>query len=249
MSVQLLVNLRVFREAFEMERYIGTDHIFALVRSGSFCFSANGAPFVTVNPNEGVLFRKDVLYKRKIITPVTMYLFRFRADHPIFTQDKITFSDTARIESTLALLEKLDTGIIKEEFALRCALFEDILTQYAIENALSSDGKSRKNMQIEGAIAQISENVHKKISLAEIGESTGLSYVQFIRRFKQHTGLTPSEYVAVLRLQKAKLLLLQTALPIKEIAYTCGFENEYYFSNFFKKHTNSSPSAFRNSML
>lgn len=249
MSVQLLVNLRVFREEFEMKHYIGTDHIFALVKSGSFCFSAGGAPFVTVNPNEGVLFRKDVLYERKIITPVTMYLFRFRSDDPIFAKDKITFQETARIESTIALLEQLDTGIIKEEFALRCALFEDILTQYAIENAIPAKKPSKKNVQIEDAISLISENLHKKLSLAEIGESTGLSYVQFIRRFKHHTGLNPSEYVAILRLQKAKQLLLQTALPIKEIAYTCGFENEYYFSNFFKKHTNSSPSAFRNCSL
>ena len=35
-------------------------------------------------------------------------------------------------------------------------------------------------------------------------------------------------------------------LLIKDIAYACGFENEYYFSNFFKKHIKMSPSDFRN---
>ena len=43
-------------------------------------------------------------------------------------------------------------------------------------------------------------------------------------------------------------LLTDTDLLIKEIAYACGFENEYYFSNFFKKHTTLSPSAFRASL-
>ncbi len=243
MSAQLLVNLRIYREEFQMEHYIGSDHILALVKSGSFCFSADGAPSVTVRANEGALFRKDVLYERKILEPVTMYFFRFRAETPIFSHDKIIFSDTERIRSTISLLEKLDTGVIKDEFAMRCALFEDILTQYAIETATPS---SQEDIVIKSAIASISENLHKKLSLSEIGKSTGLSYVQFIRRFKQYTGVTPTEYVTGLRLQKAKQLLTETRLSIKEIAYTCGFENEYYFSNFFKKHTQASPSAFRN---
>jgi len=245
MAVQLLVNLRVYREAFELERYIGTDHIFALIKSGSFCFCEVGKPSVTVRENEGALFRKGVLYERRVLTPVTMYLFRFRSDTDFFKEDRIAFSDTDRIRSTLALLEQLDTGIIKEEFSLRCSLFEDLLTQYAIENALSANQKNNSHEKMETALALISENLHKKISLSEIGGKTGLSYVQFIRRFKQYTGLTPSEYVASLRLQKAKQLLLETTLPIKEIAYTCGFENEYYFSNFFKKHIGTSPSTFR----
>ena len=100
-------------------------------------------------------------------------------------------------------------------------------------------------MQIEQAVARISESLHKKLSLDEIADSTGLSYAQFIRRFKQYVGATPSDYVAALRLQKAKQLLLETAFSIRQIAYACGFENEYYFSNFFKKHTQVSPSAFR----
>lgn len=246
MSAQLLVNLRIYRTAFQMERYIGSDHILALVKSGSFSFSADGTPTVTVHAGEGALFRKGVLYERKIIEPVTMYFFRFRSDTPIFAHDKITFTDTERIYSTISLLEKLDTGVIKDEFALRCALFEDILTQYTIEATTPAAASLPDDTIIKNAIASISENLHKKLSLSEIGKETGLSYVQFIRRFKQYAGVTPMEYVTGLRLQKAKQLLAETKLSIKEIAYTCGFENEYYFSNFFKKHTQASPSAFRN---
>jgi AraC-like DNA-binding protein len=47
-------------------------------------------------------------------------------------------------------------------------------------------------------------------------------------------------------MQKAKELLTGSSLQIKEIANACGFENEYYFSNFFKKHIKMSPSDFRN---
>ena len=96
------------------------------------------------------------------------------------------------------------------------------------------------------AIGKINKRMHHRdVKLVEIAAQSGLSYVQFLRRFKAVTGVAPSDYVAAIRLQKARNLLTDTDLLIKEIAYACGFENEYYFSNFFKKHTQMSPSAFR----
>ena len=77
---------------------------------------------------------------------------------------------------------------------------------------------------------------------------TNLSYVQFLRRFQKYTGVTPSEYITSLRMQKAKTLLSDTDYHIKDIAEKCGFESEYYFSNFFKKNLGLSPKAFRNSL-
>lgn len=244
MKVQLLVNLCVCRECFLMEDFIGSDDIFALVKSGSFCFESKDGSY-TVCENEAALFRKNVLYHRRVLEPVTLYLFRFQSDTPLFLQDKIVFSDTCRIKSSIEQLEQLDRGILKDEFSHRCAIFNAIVTQYAIENAAGFSGLKRRDLPIEKAISDISENLHKKLSLEHIAAESGISYVQFIRRFKQYTGMTPSDYVTLLRLQKSKQLLTDTALPIKEVACLCGFENEYYFSNFFKKHTDMSPSAFR----
>ena len=248
MRAQLLVNLRVYREAFFMEQYVPSDPIFALVKEGSFCVESADGCF-TVGPDEGALFRKGVLYNRRVLEPVTMYLFRFRTEAPVFLSDHITFANTARIRSTVAMLEQLDTGVYRDEFAHRCALFEDLLNQYAMENEGVADVPRAEDPRIRQAISRISETLHKKPDLAQIAQESGLSYVQFIRRFKQSTGMTPSDYVTALRLQKAKQLLGDTTLPIKEIAYACGFENEYYFSNFFKKHFTVSPSAFRKASI
>ena len=229
MGAQLINNLRVYREKFNMENYIGSTDIFALVQSGSFQFESKDG-YYTVSANEGALFRKDVLYQRSIITPVTMYLFRYQSETPIFQSDKILFHDTARIESTFALLEKIDKGVFKNEFELRSNILADLITQYTVENNSLASTAGKISDPIGIAISQISENLHKKIELAAIGKLTGLSYVQFVRRFKAETGMTPSEYISVLRLQKAKNLLSETGLPIRQIAYACGFENEYYFS-------------------
>jgi AraC-like DNA-binding protein len=244
MATQLLTNILVYRTKFVRENYLSSSDILALVKSGSFNFESKDGVF-TVGPNECALFRRDVLYHRTVVEPVTMYLFRYQSDEPVFVQDKITFRDTARIQSTLNLLEQIDNGIFKNEFELRTAVLIDIMTQYTIENnAIASTGSSISD-PIGIAVARISEALHHKINLAQVAELTGLSYVQFVRRFKAETGMTPSEYVSVLRLQKAKNLLSQTDLSIRYIANACGFENEYYFSNFFKKHMALSPTAFR----
>jgi transcriptional regulator GlxA family with amidase domain len=140
------------------------------------------------------------------------------------------------------MLSKLESGIIENDFELRSNLFADIVTQHAIENSL----QQVDDAVIESAMDFIKRNFHHGLDLRQIARHTELSYVQFLRRFKKHTGITPSDYIYSLRIQKAKSLLTDTDLLIKDISAACGFENEYYFSNFFKKHIKMSPSDFRN---
>lgn len=240
---QLIAALSAVRKKFIMEDFLGTNHILALVESGSFSVESENGSF-TVQAGEGALFRKNTLYHRKIITPVKMHLFRFETDRDLFMQDHILFRDKERIFSTLRLLRDLDGGIHKDDFERRRHLFADIVLQYELENGIAP----MQDPVIENAMLAMKRRFHTSVDLPKIAAATGLSYVQFLRRFKACSGLSPSEYVASLRLQKAKDMLLGTDLQIKEIAYACGFENEYYFSNFFKKHTGLSPSAFRSTL-
>ncbi len=241
MKAKLVVSLRVYRETFCHENYIPSDDIFALVVSGRFKFSAGGVTHF-VGPLEGALFRKGVLYHREVTEALTMYLFRYKSDLPVFLSDKVVFKDTARISSTLALFERLDTGVFKNDFEYRIRLFMDIVTQHEIENGTKT---SLPEDSLDKALAMMASGVHRKLYLPELSEAVGLSYTQFSRRFKAKTGMTPSDYMAMLRLGKAKQLLSDSKILIRDIAVHCGFENEYYFSNFFKKMTGTSPREFR----
>lgn len=58
-------------------------------------------------------------------------------------------------------------------------------------------------------------------------------------------GCTAKRFVIAKALEKAKKLLRGTEIPIKNISQDLGFSEESNFSNFFKKHTNSSPREFR----
>ena len=245
MSTELLVSVKVERTKFNLEDYIPSDHIFALVASGSFKFTAEGKSY-KVSAGEGVLFKKNILYHREIVDPAVIYFFRYKSDSPIFQNLKITFKDNARIRSTISLLECLDNRILKNDFEYRTRLFLDIVTQYELENGSDLDSASDSIGEAIDDIRNFACRVaSQKINLAQVAAKTGLTYIRFARRFKQKTGMTPIEYVSTLRLQKAKHLLSETEIKIREIATLCGFENEYYFSNFFKKQTALSPRTYR----
>ena len=240
MNIKLLVCLKATRRKFYQEDYRETDHIFALVRSGSFTVASPSEQF-TVGPMEGVLFRADRHYYRKVLTPVTMYLFRFRTDDDNFQGDHILFRDLERIRSTLDLLDALEGTSLKANLTLHAHLLEDLMVQQRIEALPTKEHDAR----IQKALTYISDRLDQKISLSELAAFVGLSYAQFFRLFKENAGAAPTNHILALRLQRAKQLLVETDLPIREIAAACGFENEFYFSNVFKKQTALPPSVFR----
>lgn len=244
MDPALLVCKSVYRDAFQKEDYTGEDDIFALVESGSFVFdSGNGVQ--TVGPLEGVNFRRGIRYHRRITSPARMYLFRYRSREDILGSEKVVFQDQNRIQSTLQLLQLSDNLVQQDDFACKQTLFSDLVNQYQLEKAAEKQAPLNTDGVILSAISYIRDNLHQKLKLAQLADQYFLSYVQFSRRFKKATGATPQEYVAFLRLKKAKQLLTETNMKIEDIAESCGFSNAYYFSNFFRMHCQLSPSRYR----
>ena len=244
MDVTLLVSKLVCRKVFQKEDYIGEDDIFALVVSGSFVFD-HGSGVQTVGPLEGVNFQRGVRYHRQITQEAQIYLFRYRTQEDIFGNGKVVFRDTERIRSTLQLLQLCDSLAQQNDFICKQALFTDIVTQFRLEKAAQYQTLLNTDSVILSAISYIRDNLHQKLNLEELAQLHFLSYVQFSRRFKNATGSTPQDYVAGLRLKKAKQLLAETDLSIQKISENCGFSNAYYFSNFFRKHCQFSPSQYR----
>lgn len=91
----------------------------------------------------------------------------------------------------------------------------------------------------------INSNIHESISLTDICSAANKSKPQLIRKFKKITGRTPYDYLITKRIEHAKVLLLNTNTPIKEIAEQLKFSDEYYFSNFFKEKEGVTPFKFR----
>jgi len=89
------------------------------------------------------------------------------------------------------------------------------------------------------------ENYHRKISLKEIADVSGLSAPYFSTIFKEEMRENLSTYLNRLRVEKASSMLRETELPINGISTACGFEDQSWFSKIFKHYTGYSPCQYR----
>lgn len=95
------------------------------------------------------------------------------------------------------------------------------------------------------AIDWLDEHIGDALSVAELAEVSGLSESHFRQRFHQEMGISPSDFIARRRVQRAKTLLKSSDLTITEIAFQLGFQSSPYFAAVFKKLTGHTPSHFR----
>lgn len=96
----------------------------------------------------------------------------------------------------------------------------------------------------ENMLAFIQENYRNKITLENLTKNSYLSSVYLSKVFKESIGETPINYLIQVRINKAKELLAENILSMKEIAIEVGYTDYYYFSKLFKKNTGLSPRAY-----
>jgi AraC-like DNA-binding protein/ligand-binding sensor protein len=89
------------------------------------------------------------------------------------------------------------------------------------------------------------ENYTHKISLKEIARASGLSAPYFSTIFKEEMGENLSSYLNRIRVEKASRMLTETDISLSEIAGSCGFEDQSWFSKTFKHYIGVSPGKYR----
>ena len=85
------------------------------------------------------------------------------------------------------------------------------------------------------------------IDLDNVAKAMHVSTFYFCKTFKKATGLTFTEYLGRVRIEKAKALLLNPHLRISEIAYDVGFQSLTHFNRVFRQISGQSPTEFRTS--
>ena len=83
------------------------------------------------------------------------------------------------------------------------------------------------------------------ISLEELASVCDLSVSYFARGFKNGTGVSPHRWLIEMRLEKAKDLLLNTKMPLAEVAVACGFADQCHLTRKFRRATGDTPGAWR----
>ena len=243
--MELIGCTRLYREKFNEEHFRNEDHVLLLVLEGSFFVKSEAGDF-QVERLQSFHFHKGAVYERRITAPMTMLVFRYRSDAPLFENSHLIFRDTARVSSTAALFSSCEN--LGDARQSRAHLLLDLANQYAIEQS-QGDLHPVRDARILKAEQILRRGADAAPSIAALAEECGLSHAQFIRLFKESLGQTPSDYIASQKLERAMELLSQSDLSVKRISEICGFENQYYFSNFFKRRVGCAPSVYRENML
>lgn len=92
----------------------------------------------------------------------------------------------------------------------------------------------------------IDENYHRNINAEEIGRMVGINQNRIRREFKKQYHVTVADYISELRMLKAKKMIIDKSLMIKEISIECGYEYVQNFTRAFKKKFGVSPDRLRN---
>lgn len=113
----------------------------------------------------------------------------------------------------------------------------------SVQTAIRSKEDNRERLIFEKAARELAENF--ELSVDEISKELHISRSAFQKKFIQYCGMSPIEYRTVKRLKKAKLLLVTTDMPIKEISDSLAFYDIAYFYKVFKKAFAITPNEYR----
>ncbi|AKX94950.1 HTH-type transcriptional regulator YesS [Moorella thermoacetica] len=105
--------------------------------------------------------------------------------------------------------------------------------------------EQRNSSLIDRASKYIEANFSQDLTLEEVARQVYLSPCYFSKLFKQFKGLNFIDYLTKVRLKAARELLLNTKLPVAEIATRVGYRDARYFGQVFKKQEGYTPSVFR----
>lgn len=108
-----------------------------------------------------------------------------------------------------------------------------------------SENQGSKFAVNDKLLSFMERNCGSNISLAEIAAKCGYTPEHFSRIFKKYTGKTPSAYLNVCRINRAKSLLGKTDKSVDFIMYECGFSNRTAFFKKFREQVGCTPLQFR----
>jgi transcriptional regulator GlxA family with amidase domain len=149
----------------------------------------------------------------------------------------------AALDLALYLVEKL----CGRETALRCSrsLLIDMPRTCQAGFAVLPLGRRHADEPIRRAEDWIHRHCREEFRFEDLARQLGMSPRNFIRRFKQATGLPPVDYVQRLRVTAARRMLEEDERSVQEVCQAVGYEDAAFFRTLFKRHTGLSPAAYR----
>lgn len=177
----------------------------------------------------------DINYLKIYINDALLYLLKKAEEYELDTNSII---QNYFIENTHELD---DTDEVLNSFKESVLLYSEEQQEIQMSN---------KRLTLEKALKYISEHYsNSELTLQDVCEYIHLSESYFRAIFKQEMGATFSSYLTMLRMEKARELLIETTLKNYEIAEQVGYSDPHYFSYRFKREHGMTPTKYRESYI
>lgn len=125
--------------------------------------------------------------------------------------------------------------------------FNDILLEVCFSLIENNKLVEHKNSEvILKACNYMEDNYHdSELNMSSLADYLNISGTTLAIEFKNAMGTSPSDYLAMIRIEKAKILLKESSLLVKEVSTAVGYIDDIVFTRRFKKYVGKTPGQFR----
>lgn len=210
-----------------------------------------------VGPNEFFILpqHEEHSYGSSSENPWTIYWVHFGGDSlPKFNQvqevqkhfkPQVVRNNGEIIPIFLKIYKTLELGYSIDNLLFANMCLSHFLTLFVYNKRHYASASNEKLDCVDSAIHHMQDNINDNISLITLSKKYNYSVSRFSNLFKQKTGYAPIDYFLQMKMQKACQLLDFSDRSIKDIAFSMGFDDPYYFSKRFRKIIGVSPKKYR----
>jgi len=138
--------------------------------------------------------------------------------------------------------QALGSALYVEAVATQLAVH--LLRNYASVTFREPSGRGTLSPgQVRRLTEYIDSRLHESPNLETLAAVVGMGVWSFTRHFRESFGRTPHAYIIERRIDRARRLLGQGGMPIKEVATACGFADQAHMTRVFQTHLNTTPAA------
>ncbi len=209
------------------------------VLSGCLVYEIDGIEY-TLNKNDCLFLKPGALRIRHDGSePVSYVSFNFTLTDPALLPELEPVMRSVISKDIRALMSVFSQTHLSQNFHSKEKCIN--LLNYILYELMDIWEFKSQNPHIQKTMKCVDAHIDEPLSLSKISALVNLSPEYLSALFKKETGKTLTEYINDRKLALAKRLILESAMPLSEIAESLGYENYNYFSRIFKARFSVSP--------